>query len=163
MNKAIFLDRDGVINDPKDYYYVKNIDEFHLNKHIINSLKEYLSAGYILIIITNQGGIAKGLYSESQLNEIHKYLNNILLENEIKITEIYYCPHHETKSKCLCRKPNSLLLEKAMARFNINKSKSVFIGDSERDILAGEKINLKSILIKKNSMLPTVNEIFTEI
>ena len=74
----------------------------------------------------------------------------------IFISEIYYCPHHQEFTKCICRKPDSLLLEKAIARFNINPEKSFFIGDSKRDIMAAEKVGVKGFLIKKNEKLPKI-------
>jgi len=155
-NKAIFLDRDGVINNPGDNYYVWKTEEFVLNNHIINTLKKYQDSGYLLIIISNQGGIAKGIYSKIETDKVHEYLKSELLKHEIFITEIYYCPHHSDVSNCLCRKPKSLLIEKAVARFSIDIPKSFLIGDSNRDIEAAENIGLRGILIRKNASLPDI-------
>ncbi len=151
MQKAIFLDRDGVINDPKDNYYVWKKEDFYFNEHIVKPLKKYQENGYIIIVISNQGGISKGEYKKEDTNKLHNYMCDIFEKHRLKITEIYYCPHHDSIEKCLCRKPDSLMLEKAIARFNIDAEKSIFIGDSERDIEAAEKVGVKGILIKKNA------------
>ena len=159
MKKVIFLDRDGVINDPKDYYYVKNENEFHLNTHIISTLKEYSEYGYEFIIITNQGGVSKGLYSHQTLENIHSLLKNSLKKEGIEILEIYYCPHHEKNSNCICRKPNPLMIEKAIARFDINTVTALFIGDSQSDIESASRAGINGILIPKNGELPKISEI----
>lgn len=154
MQKAIFLDRDGVINNTKDKYYVYKKDDFYLNKDIFKSLKQYLDNGYLLIVISNQGGISKGIYEKADVENLHLFMLNELKKENIKITEIYYCPHHNKIENCICRKPNSLLIEKAIARFNIDINNSYFIGDSERDILSAQKAGIKGFLIEKNSFLP---------
>jgi len=154
MNKAVFLDRDGVLNrEHGDYTY--HLEDFILND-IMDALLEFQRKGYLLIVITNQGGIAKGLYTHEQLNYLHLHLERALKNNGITLTEIYYCPHHPDHSKCLCRKPDSLLLEKAMARFNIDASSSYFIGDHLRDEAAGKKAGVNTILIEANSSLSKV-------
>lgn len=153
-NKAVFLDRDGVINNPGENYYVFKKEDFVINTHIFSRLKEYIKQGYLLIIISNQGGISKGLYTKEHVEEINQYMNNSLNENNIKITETYFCPHHNNIENCICRKPDSLLIEKAIARFNIDKSQSFFIGDSQTDAQAAIKADVKPIIIKKNDYLP---------
>src|ERR1035437_10328277 len=139
MNKAIFLDRDGVINQERGHYTF-GLDEFILNDGLFEALKAFQDKGFLLIVITNQGGIAKGLYSHKDVAILHNYLIEILAENGIHLTEIYYCPHHPDIGKCLCRKPNSLMLEKSIARFDIDAAKSYFIGDNDRDIIAGKAV-----------------------
>jgi D-glycero-D-manno-heptose 1,7-bisphosphate phosphatase len=156
MNKAIFLDRDGVLNEEIGRY-VSCIEEFIILPDVIESLKILQQKGYLLIVITNQGGIAKRLYNEHILNEIHSQLKMMLEKEGVKLTEIYYCPHHpEFSGNCLCRKPGSLLLEKAMARFNIDRLSSYFIGDNIRDVEAGESAGVKCIKIESNSSLKKI-------
>ena len=152
MDKAIFLDRDGVINKERGDYTWK-IKDFIFNDGLFSFLKTMQEKGYILIIITNQGGISKGIYSHKDLSELNMFMFNEFSNNAIKITDLYYCPHHSDNEKCLCRKPNSLMLEKAIAKYNINVQKSYFIGDSERDIIAGKKAGLNTIKIEANSNL----------
>jgi len=155
MNKAIFLDRDGVINIERgEYTYL--LYDFVLTEGLIDALKVFIDKGYLLIVITNQGGVAKDLYSIYDVENIHNFLKSTLEKEGIKLTEIYYCPHHPDFEKCLCRKPGSLMLEKAIARFDIDASKSYFIGDTERDVEAGKASGVKTIKIEPNSGLSLI-------
>ncbi|MBI5220019.1 MAG: HAD family hydrolase [Bacteroidia bacterium] len=161
MKKAIFFDRDGTINRAVDKYYIWRSEDFKINKGIVESLQKFRDNGFIFIIISNQSGIAKNEYSVQDTENVHEYLISKLKNKGIEIAEIYYCPHHPDHSgKCLCRKPGSLLIEKAIARFHIDPSKSFLIGDSERDIEAGEKAGIRGILIKQNeNILPCCKKI----
>ncbi len=153
--KAIFLDRDGVINrDILDYTW--RVRDFVLLEGIFEACMEFQKKGYLLIVITNQGGIAKGLYSHDDVNALHEIMKRAFLDHGITITEIYYCPHHDVTGKCLCRKPGSLMVEKAIARFDIDPSQSYFIGDRKRDILAGAGAGVKGILVDVNNDLRKV-------
>ncbi len=152
MNKAVFLDRDGVINhDPGDY--TKNISEFTLLPTALAAMKKLHDAGYLLVLITNQGGIAKGLYTHEDVAEIHAFFRKKCEEHGFKITEIYYSPHHDAYGKSLTRKPGSLMIERALARFNIDPKSSVMIGDKERDLEAGSGAGVPGILIPTNAPL----------
>jgi D-glycero-D-manno-heptose 1,7-bisphosphate phosphatase len=154
MQKAIFLDRDGIINKEIGRY-VSSAADFELNPGVSDFLKEMQSKGYLLIVITNQGGIAKGLYTQPELATIHEKMK--LLLPHIHFTEIYYCPHHPDFGKCLCRKPGSLLVEKALARFTINSATSYFIGDKDRDIQCAIMSDVKqAILLESNTNLMTI-------
>ena len=156
MNKAIFLDRDGIINEEIGDY-VKRFEDFKLLPHLAETLKNYQSQGFLIIVITNQGGLAKGLYTLTELNKMHQYFLNEMEKAGVKITEIYYCPHHpDFNGNCLCRKPGSLLVEKAMARFDIDPKASYFIGDRPRDAEAGEKVGVKGILVPSNTLLKDI-------
>src|SRR6185436_20661648 len=135
MNKAVFLDRDGVVNVERGEY-TWLLEDFKLNDGLIEALKIFLEKKYQLIIISNQGGIAKGLYKKEEVEYLHLHLVRILKNQGIELVEIYYCPHHPDFGECICRKPDSLLLEKAIARFHIRASESYFIGDTDRDVEA---------------------------
>ncbi|MCK5028705.1 MAG: HAD family hydrolase [Bacteroidales bacterium] len=149
MNKAIFLDRDGVINfDPGDYTY--NLSEFKLNDGIIENLKRLYDNNYLLILITNQGGISKKLYTHKDVEEIHAYLAEELKKANVQLSEIYYCPHHSINEECICRKPNSLMIEKALARFDIDPKKSYMLGDKMRDVECSEGAGVKGIKVELN-------------
>jgi D-glycero-D-manno-heptose 1,7-bisphosphate phosphatase len=154
MNKCIFLDRDGVIN--KEVGYVSRVKDFIFTDDIFPSLKKLQDAGFIFVIITNQSGIAKGLYRHEDVHAIHNHLLRTMQEKGIFISEIYYCPHHPDVEPCICRKPDSGMIEKAMARFNIDATKSWLIGDKERDIQAAEKAGIKAIIIASNSSLANI-------
>ena len=149
MNKAVFLDRDGVINDGTLYYTFK-IKDFHFNKGIFKGLKLLQDSGFKLFVITNQGGIAKGLYTINDVEKVHRYMIQELLKQNITIEKVYYCPHHSDIASCECRKPGNLLLEQAIETYCIDRKYSYLIGDSNRDIEAAEKSDLKAIKINKN-------------
>ena len=151
MNKAIFFDRDGTINHVTDKYYISKAEDFIINEGVIGSLKILQQHNFIFIIISNQSGIAKNLYSIDDAESIHNLFLDTLKNENIKIAEIYFCPHHpEYSGKCLCRKPDSLLIEKALGRFQIDPAKSYFIGDALRDVQAAEKAGVQGILIQQN-------------
>src|SRR6056297_479943 len=156
MNKAVFFDRDGVINFERgEYTYLP--EDFLINEGVIPSLKKLQEHDFLLIIVSNQGGISKELFEK-----VHQYLADELKKHEIQLTEIYYCPHHAAFENCLCRKPKSLMLEKAIARFDIDNQSSYMIGDSERDIKAAEKVGLKTIKIEPNENIEKyINKIIT--
>ncbi len=152
MKKAIFLDRDGVINEDI-LNYTWRVSDFRILPGVIDACKKFLEKGYRLIVITNQGGIAKGLYTHEEVDILHSHMAGEFKKHGITFDEIYYCPHHNETGKCLCRKPGSLLVEKAIARFNIDPSASYFIGDRERDTQSGDSAGVKGILVDVNSDL----------
>ncbi len=155
MKKAVFLDRDGVINrEIGDYVFSEN--DFEVNDGVVEAIKLLKENDFLVIIITNQGGIAKGIFSEKDFWQVMKKLDRILYDGGVKIDEVYFCPHHPDVMSCLCRKPEPLMIEKAIARFNIDVQKSYMIGDSPRDVLAAEKVGVKGILIESNSNLMNV-------
>lgn len=152
MNKAIILDRDGTINVEKDYLY--KIEDFEFTYKAEEAIKLFKENGYIVIVITNQAGIARGYYDEKQLEELHEWINKELYKLDTKIDEFLYCPHHPTagngeyKIECSCRKPNTYLYECAISKFNIDISKSYVIGDKITDLIPGDKLGLKTILVE---------------
>ena len=161
MQKAVFLDRDGVINDGTNYY-TYTIDSFVFNPRIFEGLRMLQVQGYMLIVITNQSGVAKGVYTIADVESVHAYMVTQLQKRGITITHVYYCPHHPDVSTCQCRKPGTLLFEQAIAAYNIDIKKSYMIGDSKRDIEAAQKVGIQGILIAKNeSIVPYCNTIIS--
>ena len=156
MHKAIFLDRDGVISNNRDHYYLTRAKDFQFNPGVAETLLELQDRGYIFIVITNQGGISQGKNSVENVDNIHDHRLHLLNHEGIEIREIYYCPHHSDNEACLCRKPLPLMIEKALARYNIDPQQSWFIGDSERDVEAGKAAGVQTILIKANGNLTQV-------
>jgi D-glycero-D-manno-heptose 1,7-bisphosphate phosphatase len=147
MPKCIFLDRDGVLNEEIGDYVFKK-EEFKIVAGVPEALKQLKAAGYLLIVITNQSGIAKGLYTRKDVLDCHEILQK---ECNNLIDDIYFCPHHEDfDTASLLKKPDSLMLEKAMAKHNIDATKSWMIGDQPRDIQAGKKAGLRTIYISEN-------------
>lgn len=151
MNKAVFLDRDGVINFERGYTY--RLEDFKILPGVFDSLRAFQTAGFLLVVVSNQSGIAKGLYKQSDVEQLHAFLKDECKREGIVFSEIYYCVHHPDVSACICRKPDSLFVEKALARFDIDPAKSFFIGDKERDVAAAEKAGVKGILIEANTSL----------
>ena len=156
VNKAVFLDRDGVINNDEGLYYIYKPSDLKLNSQIIENICELKKAGYLVIIISNQGGVGKGLYSKAEADLIHQLIQIQVQQRGYTIDEVYFCPHHPETSNCLCRKPLPLLIEKAIARFEINREKSFLIGDSPRDVEAAESAGIKGILVQKNTNIYAV-------
>lgn len=137
MNKAVFLDRDGTIIKDKHYAFLPESIEFLPG--VISGLKRLHNASYLLIIITNQSGIARGYFTEEHLKKFNDALLCRLKDEEISIDAIYYCPHYINGTikkyavECNCRKPKTGLFYIASTDFNIDFSSSYAIGDSERD------------------------------
>jgi len=152
MNRAVFLDRDGIlIRETGEYNYLD--ESIELVDGIEEALVELKKMGFIFIVITNQGGIGKGLYTHERVIEIHQRLSDHFSEKGIRIEEFFFCPHHPLTSECLCRKPDSLMLEKAMALYDLKAENCWFIGDNERDKEAGEKVKIPSLLVPSNADL----------
>lgn len=149
MIKLILLDRDGVINKESGAY-VTNPGDFELLPHVIPNLIKLKNAGIKVAVITNQGGIAKGLYTHQTLSKIHDKLNSALSAHGLVFDEIYYCPHHPDFGKCLCRKPASIMIEKALARFGFDAAEALMIGDTQRDVDAAEAAGAKAIRVESN-------------
>ncbi|RME54273.1 D-glycero-beta-D-manno-heptose 1,7-bisphosphate 7-phosphatase [Candidatus Woesearchaeota archaeon] len=144
MAKAIFLDRDGVIN--KEVQFVARPEEFHLLPNTIEALKLLNKTDYKLIIITNQSGMGYGYYTEENYNAVTDKMLKLFAEEGIRIDDIFYCPHRY-EEECNCRKPNTGMLKKAKAKYDIDFSQSWLIGDKTSDIKAGENIGAKTILV----------------
>jgi D-glycero-D-manno-heptose 1,7-bisphosphate phosphatase len=152
-NKAIFLDRDGVLNH-EIHDYITRLDDFKVLEYQIPPLKKLYDEGYLLVIITNQGGIAQQRYTEKTLAEMHTDLKLKFEAQGALITHAYYCPHHPTVSgDCSCRKPKSGMLLEAIATYHIDPELSVMIGDKPRDVEAANGAGVKGILIAPDEQI----------
>lgn len=150
FEKAVFLDRDGVINHDVGNY-TTSLKEFEVLPGVLDILKKWFDQGYGLIVITNQGGIDKGLFTEDTVTAMHQYLQGLCNLNGFAIDAFYYCIHHpEASGKCLCRKPGSLLVEKALHRFGLKPENCFMIGDRERDVEAAAGAGVKGMLTEQN-------------
>lgn len=144
MNKCIFLDRDGVLNEEIGTYVFRQ-EEFKIIGGVKEALSKLKAAGFMLIVITNQSGIAKGLYTKNEVFLCHQVLQN---ECDNTLDDLYFCPHHEDyNTASLLKKPNSLMIEKAMAKYNIDPKQSWLVGDQERDLVAGNNVGIQTIHI----------------
>ncbi len=142
MNKAIFLDRDGVLNE--DPGYVHKLEDFKFIEGSVEGLK--LLSGFKLFIVTNQSGIGRGYYTKEDFEKFNGHLVSELAKNGIKIEKTYCCPHHPD-DKCDCRKPNGKFLEQAKEEFNIDLEKSYMVGDHPNDIEFGDKKGCKTVFV----------------
>jgi D-glycero-D-manno-heptose 1,7-bisphosphate phosphatase len=142
--KCVFLDRDGVLNEEIGDY-IQNLEDLIIPEGMSEALKLLKSAGFLLIVITNQAGIAKGLYGPELVYAIHEKMQEA---SGVMLDDLYFCPYHPSVSgKSLSRKPDSLLLEKAISKYNIDPAQSWMIGDRARDCEAGKKVDLQTIHI----------------
>ncbi len=120
MNKAIFLDRDGTINSDEGHYYIYKVEDFVFNPGVIDGIRRLNEAGYLIIVVTNQGGVAKGEYTIEDVENLHVYMCKELEKHGAHVDKIYYCPHHSSIDPCKCRKPSPYMIEQAIREFNID-------------------------------------------
>jgi D-glycero-D-manno-heptose 1,7-bisphosphate phosphatase len=143
MNKCVFLDRDGVLNvDDPNYTFLTS--KFKVIPGVVQSLYELKAAGYYLIVVTNQSGISKGLYSRRQMDLCHIYLQDAC---DHVIDHFYFCPYHRDITNSLSRKPGSLMFEKGLSRFNGDPAQSWMVGDRGRDLIPARKLGIKTIQV----------------
>tara|TARA_R110001583_G_scaffold131271_1_gene282990 strand:- start:395 stop:946 length:552 start_codon:yes stop_codon:yes gene_type:complete len=151
MNKAFFLDRDGVINIDGDY--VSTIEDFQLIDGVFEACKIILSQGYKIIIITNQSGIGRGYYTEEQFFELNRWMIDKFKGGGIHLTDVYFCPHHPTDAvepyniDCECRKPKPGMIQKAKVQHDIDLVKSVLVGDRLSDITSGKSAGVGTLYL----------------
>lgn len=169
MNQAIFLDRDGVINEvlSQRVKFVNKPEQLYLLEGASEAIAEFTKAGYDVFVVTNQGGVGLGFLKERELHRIHERLHELVEQKGGKVREISYCPH-KPKAGCECRKPNAGMLFDLAKKYDIDLKRSIMVGDHERDIEAGKKAGCKTVFIgseetaadfKANSLLEAVEPI----
>ena len=151
MPKALFLDRDGVVNVEKNYLY--KIDDFELMDGILDVCRHYEAQGYLIIIVTNQSGISRGYYTQEDFKHLSEWMIQYFKSLGITLTHIYHCPHHESiDGNCDCRKPQPGMFLDAQRDFDIDMASSVMIGDNERDIEAAIRAGVTTnILLSRDT------------
>lgn len=151
MERVVFLDRDGTLNE--EVHYLHRTSELKLLLGVPEALRMLREAGYRLVVVTNQAGVARGYYGEEDVRNLHVYMNHILEGQGASIDAFYYCPHHPEhgtgpyKKECRCRKPGTGMFEAAAQRFEIDKPHSFMIGDKLLDVVAGNSYGLTTILV----------------
>ena len=141
--KCVFLDRDGVLNRERgDYTY--RLEDFEVLPGVPEALALLKENGYLLIVVTNQAGVAKGLYQRADVLACHQKLQEAC---NALVDAIYFAPNHPGYSESLARKPDSLMLERAMARYDIDPARSWLVGDSLRDLEAAAKVGVQAVLV----------------
>lgn len=155
MNKIVFFDRDGVINKEIDRY-IEKVEEFEILPGIGEALSVLKQRGYKLVLVTNQGGIAKGLYGHEEVREMHDILQNYLADFDACFDLLYYSPHHPDFGNSLNRKPGSMMVERGLARLQADPAQCVIIGDKQRDMDCGAAAGVRGILIEPNTDIRTL-------
>lgn len=143
--QAVFLDRDGTIVRQIDGSYLSSINQIKLIETIYPVITLLQNEGYIIIIVTNQAGINKGIVTSEQVDKINQHIINSLKKYNIEITDVYVCPH-KIEEHCNCRKPEPGLLLQAAKEHNIDLENSIIIGDHEKDLEAGRRAGIKKVI-----------------
>ena len=162
MKKAIFLDRDGVINEvltnrvkfvnkPQELYFLPGVPE------AIKKLNDYFD---FIFVVTNQGGVGLGFMKESQLKKIHDYMIAELKKQGATIHDVAYCPH-KPKAGCECRKPKSKLILDLSEKYDVELSQSYMVGDTDTDIIAGKRVGTKGVFLGKSD--PLADAVFPDL
>ena len=142
---ALFIDRDGTIIKQIDGHYISSIEQIELIENIFPAILMLQNEGYLVIIVTNQAGINKGILSNEQVDEINQHIIQLLKKQGIDISAVYVCPH-KPEEQCKCRKPQPGLLLKAAKEHNIDLENSIIIGDTDKDTEAGLNAGLKKVI-----------------
>lgn len=145
MQPAIFLDRDGTINE--EVHYLSHPDQVRLIAGAAEAIRELRAAGHAIVVVTNQSGLTRNYFSRQTLDEIHARLRAELAQHGAWLDGIYVCPHHPDDG-CECRKPGSRLYEQAAHEHNLDLPRSVMIGDKDSDVLAARNLNMRGILVR---------------
>jgi len=145
MNNCVFLDRDGVLNEELGFQ-ITSFDQFKIKDGIADGLKALKSAGFLLVVVTNQSGIAKGHYTADFVLQCHEAIQKM---SDAALDDIYFAPGYDSVSKTLSRKPQSLMFERAIAKHTVDVGQSWMIGDRESDMIPAKKMGLQTIQIAK--------------
>ncbi|MCF0155127.1 MAG: D-glycero-beta-D-manno-heptose 1,7-bisphosphate 7-phosphatase [Veillonella sp.] len=163
MKKVLFLDRDGVLNVDTDYLH--KAEDLQWMPGAQEALALAVQKGYTLIVVTNQSGVARGYYTEEDVQSLHQHMNQVLTAAGAPIEHFYYCPHHkegavaEYAKDCDCRKPKPGMLLEAMKNYDIDTAHSFLIGDSQRDVDAAQAAGVRGYLYKGDNLLPFMEEV----
>lgn len=143
-NKALFLDRDGTINEERNYLF--KIEDFVFRDGIFNLTKAFSDRGYLIFVVTNQSGIARGFYSEADYQLLTDWMTDQFRQHGTVISKVYFCPHHpEITGECNCRKPEPGMLLRAIREYDLDPEECVMVGDSDRDMEAARRAGIHYI------------------
>jgi D-glycero-D-manno-heptose 1,7-bisphosphate phosphatase len=142
--RAIFTDRDGTLGP--DLHYLKDAERFELFRGVGPAVRKAHDAGYLVLCVTNQSGIERGMYTREDVDRIHARINRLLEPYGTKIDAFYYCPH-APETGCECRKPGTLLFEQAEREWHLDRARCAIIGDRRIDIEAGRRFGIRTVLV----------------
>lgn len=162
MNPALFLDRDGVINVEKNYLH--RIDEFEFIDGVFDACRYFIELGFLIVVVTNQAGIARGYYSEQDFAKLTDWMLKRFLDEGVTISAVYHCPHHpDFSGECECRKPNPGMILEAQKELDVDLSRSIIVGDKVSDILAGDAAGVGlSVLVNSGHPLSEENKLIAD-
>jgi len=155
LQRACFLDRDGVIN--VDEGYVGSLERFRFIPGIFEALQKLQQRGFVLIVVTNQSGIARGYYTQADYEKVTRYMLEEFAKRGIEIAAVYHCPHHPDED-CACRKPKPGMIERAAREHDIDLASSWLVGDKMSDIEAAQRAGIKNVVLLDNKRLIDVVE-----
>lgn len=154
MNRALILDRDGVIN--KEIGYLHTIDDFEFVDGVFETCASFQNAGYRIVVVTNQAGIGRGYYSEEQYQQLTDWMISQFAINGIVIDSVFHCPHHPThgvgvyKRECNCRKPAAGMLHQAQKALDLELEKSIMVGDKASDMMAAKAAGVGTLVLVRS-------------
>ena len=153
-NKAVFFDRDNTLLIPNADNYIYRVGDFYIPDEFTRALKKLYDQGFKLFVVTNQGRVAMGYMTEKDVKGVHEYLNNHFKNHGFHFEEFVYCPHNPMGNVypynvvCSCRKPKNGMIKRIVSEHSIDTSESWMVGDTERDMIAGNMSGLKTILVR---------------
>ncbi len=156
MVNCVFLDRDGVLNEELGFQ-ITSFGQFVMKEGVAEGLKRLKAAGFLLIVVTNQSGIAKGNYDEGFVMQCHNAIQEV---SDNALDDIYFAPGYDSVSKTLSRKPNSLMFERAIAKHGVDVSRSWMIGDRESDMIPAKRVGLRTIHLSNSDTSPNADFAF---
>lgn len=151
MERVIFLDRDGTLNEEVNYLHRK--EDLRILDGVPEAIRLWKERGYKIVVVTNQAGVARGYYQESDVKALHAYMNELLRLQGAEVDHFFYCPHHpehgigKYKQACHCRKPETGMFEMAEQYYEVDKAHSWMIGDTLNDVKAGHNYGVKTVLV----------------
>jgi len=150
--RAVFLDRDGTLNE--EVGYLDNLEKLKIIRNAFEAVRMINQAGLLAVVVTNQSGVARGFFDETLVRRVHGQIRSAFLEAGAVIDAFYYCPHHATEGRnpylqaCSCRKPEPGMLRMAAEEWNIDLSRSYMVGDTLRDVETGHRAGSRAILVR---------------
>lgn len=154
--RAVFFDRDGVIN--RDHGYVGSPDRFELVDGAARAVRLCREAGYLVFVVTNQAGVAQGYFDEEAVRALHEHMRALLAADDARIDDIRYCPHHpeakraQYRQACSCRKPEAGMIRDLAQHWSVNLSRSFLIGDKESDLEAAKRAHMRGFLYREGPL-----------